>query len=118
MNNPDILFDDAILSALISSCCFIYISPDDSGYPRLQVIDGGNATGVIDRITGMLTEGYAVLERDDRDVPTIEAYFTAEQTEYIYKSGERMTADNPAPYPLLVPIINRRMLKGRLVTAA
>lgn len=107
MNNPDILFDDAILSALISSCCFIYISPDESGYPRLQVIDGGNATGVIDRITGMLTEGYAVLERDDRDVPTIEAYFTAEQTEYIYKGGERMTVDNPAPYPLLVPIINR-----------
>ena len=26
MNNPDILFDSAILSALISSCCFIYIS--------------------------------------------------------------------------------------------
>lgn len=25
MNNPDIFFDSAILSALISSCCFVYI---------------------------------------------------------------------------------------------
>lgn len=33
-NNPDTLFDSAMLSALISSCCFIYISPDDEKYPR------------------------------------------------------------------------------------
>ena len=26
MNNPDILYDSATLSSLISSCCFIYIS--------------------------------------------------------------------------------------------
>ena len=26
MNNKDVLFDSAVLSALISSCCFIYIS--------------------------------------------------------------------------------------------
>jgi hypothetical protein len=25
MNNPDVLFDNAVLSALISSCCYIYI---------------------------------------------------------------------------------------------
>ena len=56
MNNPDIMFDNAVLSALISSCCFIYIYPDDDGYPCLQVIDGYNATGEIDQRTGLLTE--------------------------------------------------------------
>ena len=61
LNNKDILFDSAILGALISSCDFIYVSEDESGFPRLQVIDGGNATGIIDPITGMLNEGYAVL---------------------------------------------------------
>ena len=55
MNNQDIFFDSAIMSALIASCCFVYISEDEEGYPRLQVIDAGNATGIIDPITGMLT---------------------------------------------------------------
>ena len=108
MNNPDTLADSAILSALIGACSFIYISPDEDGYPRLQVIDGGNATGVIDPITGLLKEGYAVLSRDDRDNPVEEAYFTAEYTEYYNKdTGAVRRDDNPAPYPLLVPIINR-----------
>lgn len=108
MNNPDTLFDSAILSALISSCCFIYISADDDGYPRMQVIDGGNATGIMDPITGLLTEGYAVLERDDMDKPKEEAYFTREGTEY-YRAGEKETdfVANPAPYPLLVPVVYR-----------
>ena len=44
MNNPDMLFPSAILGALISSCDFIYISPDEEGYPRMRVIDGMNAT--------------------------------------------------------------------------
>ena len=44
LSNGDELFDNAILSALISSCCFIYVSKGEDGYPRLQVIDGGNAT--------------------------------------------------------------------------
>ena len=61
LNNRDVLFDSAILGALIGSCDFIYISQDESGFPRLQVIDGGNATGIIDPITGLLFEGYAVL---------------------------------------------------------
>lgn len=90
MNNPDIIFDSAVLSATISSCCFIYISPDETGYPRLQVIDGSNATGVIDPITGLLEEGYAVLKRDnDTGNPTLEAYFTKKETRYIRK-GVRM----------------------------
>lgn len=108
MNNPDVLFDNAILSALISSCCFIYISADETGYPRLQVIDGANATGVLDPITGLLTEGYAVLERDDNGNPILEAYFTIGQTEYIRKGNSyTQVIKNAAPYPLLVPIIYR-----------
>lgn len=107
MNNPDTIFDSAILSALISSCCFVYISPDSDGYPRLQVIDGRNATGILDPITGLLTEGYAVLERDEMESPTLEAYFTPDSTVYYRKGKPPETEPNPAPYPLLVPIINR-----------
>ena len=76
MNNRDVLFSSAILGALISSCDFIYISEDETGFPRLQVIDGGNATGIMDPISGMLNEGYAVLERDEIGNATKEAYFT------------------------------------------
>ena len=106
MNNPDTLFDSAILSALIASCCFIYISPDDEGYPRLQVIDGANATGIKDPITGLLYEGYAVLERDTQCNPTLEAYFVPGMTTYI-KDKKQYNVENVAPYPLLVPIIYR-----------
>ncbi len=113
MNNRDILFDDAILSALICSCSFIYISPDEDGYPRLQVIDGRNATGVIDPITYMLSEGYAVLERDDNDRPIHEAYFTSENTQYIKGDKVYRIDKNPAMYPLLVPIIYRPDAKRR-----
>ena len=108
-NNPDVLFDSAVLSALISACCFIYISPDDDGFPRLQVIDGGNATGIIDPITGLLTEGYAVLKRDnDTKEPVLEAYFVPGRTDYIRK-GEKETESRThnVGYPLLVPIIYR-----------
>lgn len=107
MNNGDILPDSAILSALISSCCFVYISEDVDGYPRLQVIDGGNATGVADPITGLLTEGYAVLSRNENGSPELEAYFVAGRTEY-YQANRLIRSDtNLAPYPLLVPIIYR-----------
>nr|DAG61806.1 MAG TPA: PORTAL PROTEIN [Caudoviricetes sp.] len=108
MNNADTLFDSAVLSALISSCCFLYISPDGSGYPRLQVIDGGNATGILDEVTGLLTEGYAVLSRDpETDKPLLEAYFTADSTWY-YPDGQKpYQVPNPAPAPLLVPVVYR-----------
>lgn len=100
MNNADTLFDSAVLSALISSCCFLYISPDGSGYPRLQVIDGGNATGIMDEVTGLLTEGYAVLARDpETDKPLLEAYFTTGSTWY-YPNGQKpYQVPNPAPGP-------------------
>ena len=108
MNNPDVLMDSAILGALISSCDFIYISQDEDGYPRLQVIDGSRATGIMDPITGMLTEGYAVLDCDEYGVPTEEAYFLPGQTQ-IYHKDVPVTEvyNNVAPYPLLVPIVNR-----------
>lgn len=107
MNNGDILPDSAMLSALISSCCFVYISPDADGFPRLQVIDGGNATGDIDPITGLLKEGYAVITRDKNGNPDVEAYFVAGRTEY-YQHNHLIRVDaNAAPYPLLVPIIYR-----------
>lgn len=107
MNNGDILPDSAMLSALISSCCFVYISEDVDGYPRLQVIDGSNATGDADPITGMLKEGYAVISRDKNGNPEIEAYFVAGRTEY-YQNNRLIRVDtNHAPFPLLVPIIYR-----------
>ena len=108
LNNRDVLFDSAILEALIASCSFLYISEDETGYPRLQVIDGGNATGIPDPITGLLTEGYAVLERDAlTQAPVLEAYFTFEYTA-IYRGGKlESTWRNKAAYPLLVPIVFR-----------
>ena len=109
MNSRDILADSAILSACIASCCFVYISPDEDGYPRLQVVDGYNATGILDPITMLLREGYAVIERDPRTgAITREAYFTAEETVfYDLITGETFSQVNPASYALLVPIIYR-----------
>lgn len=107
LNNSDILFDDAILSSLISSCSFIYIGWDDTRYPTLQVIDGGSATGVIDPVTKLLSEGYAVLERDKHDKPILEAYFRPGQTDY-YENGKLIDqVTHVAPYALLVPITYR-----------
>lgn len=108
MNNQDVLFPSAVLGALISSCDFIYISPDDDGFPRLQVIDGANATGIIDPITGMLKEGYAVLDRDKDGKALVEAYFIPGQTQII-RDGEKKPEiyTSNALYPLLVPIIHR-----------
>lgn len=107
LNNRDTLFSSAILGALISSCDFIYISEDETGFPRMQVIDGGNATGIIEPTTGLLYEGYAVLERDTLGLPTKEAYFTQEYTAW-YENGALVESRaNKAPYALLVPIIFR-----------
>lgn len=107
MNNSDILYDSAILGALISGCSFIYISEDDAGYPRLEVIDGSNATGIIDPTTNLLKEGYAVLERDKHGKPVREAYFEIGQTTFFEPGQDPYTVTNSAPAPLLVPIIYR-----------
>ena len=107
LNNKDTLFDSAVLGALISSCDFIYISEDATGFPRLQVIDGGNATGVIEPTTVLMSEGYAVLERDQAGNVTREAYFTREYTAWYQGGGLVDSCANKAPYALLVPIIFR-----------
>lgn len=107
LNNADIFFSSAILSALIASCSFVYIGRDSAGYPTLQVIDGGNATGDIDPITNLLLEGYAVLQRDENDKPVREAYFQPFRTEYYVHGKPEMIFRHEAPYALLVPIVNR-----------
>lgn len=108
-NNPDVFFDSAILSALISSCCFVYISDGDNDMPHIQVINGANATGIIDPTTGLLQEGYAVLDRDpDTDNVLMDAYFTTGQTVITdYANRAQQIFANSAPAPLLVPIIYR-----------
>lgn len=107
LNNPDIFFDSAILSALIGSCCFIYISKAETGEARLQIIEASQATGIIDPITGLLTKGYAVLSRDDLGNPIEEAYFLDNKTE-IHRNGKcEAEIVNPTGVPLLVPIIYR-----------
>ena len=106
-NNPDIFFDSAILASLIGSCSFIYISKDKDDEVRLQVIESSNATGVIDPITGLLVEGYAVLARDDYGQATLEAYFEPNATHFIPKNDRPYSISNPTDIPLLVPVIHR-----------
>lgn len=106
LNNPDVFFDSAILSALIGSCCFVYISKEN-GKARLQIIEASNATGNIDPITGLLKEGYAVFERDDQGKPLLEAYFLPDRTIFYAKNKMISTIENPANVPALVPIIHR-----------
>ena len=106
-NNPDIFFDSVILSTLIASCCFVYISKGEDDTPRLQVIEASNATGVIDPITGLLKEGYAVLKRDENNKSILEAYFTENETIIINsKTNEQTIVKNTAGIPLLVPVIH------------
>lgn len=106
-NNPDIFFDSAVLSSLIASCCFVYVAKDENGGVRLQVIEASNSTGVLDPITGLLSEGYAVLKRDTNDRPLLEAYFTPDITWYYPKDGNPYSIANPTGIPLLVPVIHR-----------
>ena len=109
VNNPDVFFDSVVLSALIASCSFVYISKGVDDEPRLQVIGAGDATGVIDPITGLLTEGYAVLERDENGAATLEAHFLQGQTNYYYKDKniEDISVSHNFLHPLLVPVIHR-----------
>lgn len=106
-NNPDIFFDDAILSALITSCSFVYISKGaGEGRVRFQIIDGTNATGVLDDFTKLLVEGYAVLDRDDKGNPISEAYFTPGRTEVYTKGSDQVAVETfKCDYCALVPII-------------
>lgn len=106
-NNKDVLTDSAVQAALIGSCSFIYITADENGYPRMRVIDGRHATGIIDPITNMLKEGYAVLEFDEFDRPLKEAYLIPGMTMVLEDGKLTSVIRNEAPAPLLVPVINR-----------
>lgn len=110
MNNPDILFRSAELSAMIAGCAFIYIQPAEkkNEVPLMQVIDGANATGIIDTVTGLLKEGYAVMERDEYGTVLTEAYFLPNET-LVYNKGKSgaMRIRHVVNYPLLVPVIYR-----------
>ena len=109
-NNPDIFFDDAMLSALISSSSFVLVTRGEETQVgqrvRFQVIDGANATGVIDDYTKLMTEGYAVLERDDTDNVVRYAYCTPGRTE-IYDANNNLLESESfdSAYCALVPII-------------
>ena len=107
MNSADTLFDDAMLSALVNSCSFVYISEGEEDFPRLQVIQGSEATGILDPITRLLTEGYAVLSRDEYGNPKEELHFVTGRTDYYVDEKLVTYTENNAPYPLLVPIIHR-----------
>ena len=99
-NNPDILFDTAIQSALIASCCFVYIMPGNQDeIPRMQIIEASRATGILDPTTFLLTEGYAVLEQDEYGVPTLEAYFTKDATWYYPNIDNEYSISNPTGHP-------------------
>jgi hypothetical protein len=108
-NNPDIFFDDAMLSALISSCSFVLVTRGTETQLgkriRFQVIDGSNATGIIDDYTKLLTEGYAVLDRDDNDTVTRYAYCVPGET-HIFENGEEIAVEKfNSGFCALVPII-------------
>lgn len=105
-NNPDIFFDSVVLSALIGSCCFVYISKENDKI-RLQVIEASNATGVIDPITGLLVEGYAVLSRDEYSRPILEAYFKKDETIFFERNQQNKSIKHNVGRPLLVPVIHR-----------
>lgn len=112
-NNPDIFYDDAMLSSLITACSFVYISrggineADDTKKMRFQVIDGTNATGEIDDFTKLMLEGYAVLERDKNDAVVTYAYFQPGRTEFYHQGESEPFAIEifNSRYCALVPII-------------
>ena len=99
---------------MIAGCAFIYIQPAEkkNEAPLMQVIDGANATGIIDTVTGLLKEGYAVLERDQYGVVKTEAYFLPNETQIYYKDKSYMDIiRHEVAYPLLVPVIYRPGVK-------
>lgn len=104
-NNPDIFFDSAIHESLIGSCSFVYISQDEKGQiPKLQVLSGAMATGIMNPFSGFLDEGYAIIETDENNKVTKELYFTGEYTD-LYENGKFSERyENPTGLPLLIPI--------------
>lgn len=105
-NNPEILPDAAIKESLIGSCSFVHVTHGENGErtPRLSVLTAKDATGIMDEFTGLLKEGYAILDRDQHGRPILEAYFTPDGTQYFENGRATVFEENPGRYPLLVPI--------------
>lgn len=105
-NNPDIFYDTVIKESLIGSCSFVHIThgEGEERIPRLSVLTAKDATGVIDEQSGLLKEGYAVLDRNKDGRPILEAYYTLEGTQYYENGMATYFEENPARYPLLVPV--------------
>lgn len=105
-NNPDIFYDTVIKESLIGSCSFVHIThgEGEERIPRLSVLTAKDATGVIDEQSGLLKEGYAVLDRDKNGRPILEAYYTVDGTQYYENGMATYFEENPARYPLLIPI--------------
>lgn len=61
----------------------------------------------MDPLTQMLTEGYAVLERDQYGAPVREAYFIPGKTYYYTEGKLKSIETTPAPFALLVPVVHR-----------
>lgn len=59
----------------------------------------------MDTTTGMLLEGYAVLQRDKNERPVLEAYFLPGSTTFYRPRMAPQVVENSAPYPLLVPMV-------------
>lgn len=106
-NQQDIFVDSAILGALISSCDFIFITADEDGFPRLKVVDGAHATGVLDPVTNLLKEGYAILDWNEYGKPILEAYCLPGVTQVFDHGKLVQQITTGVDYPLLVPVINR-----------
>lgn len=102
----DLLTDSAIRESLIGSCAFIQVAHgDDGNLPKISVLTARDATGIIDEQTGLLKEGYAVLDRDTEGHPILEAHFTSECTQYYENGRPGLREPNPSGIPLLVPVV-------------
>ena len=113
MNNPDLLFDSAVLSACIASCSFIYVSPDEEGFPRLQVIDGGNATGILDETTGLLKEAVFVSPTTSCSMPFPPTTPQRDIYNSIRKDGTTVSSLNLTVYVFISPVIRRTSRRWR-----
>ncbi len=106
-NNQDILIDSMILESLIASCSFVYLQADDN-YPLMQVLTAYSATGIMNPVTMMLNEGYAVLEWDKSKTRALrEVYFIPGQITYFEKGEVTEVVNTPYNYIPLVPIVFR-----------
>lgn len=85
-NNQGILTKAAIKGAIIGGCSFFYNRIDNKKV-KIQVIDGMDATGIIDPETHMLKYGYAVIEKDVNGKTIKDAFFTENEVIYTDSDG-------------------------------